>query len=145
MSLLQFSLRQGSGGTGRWRGGDGVVRDIQFLRPLTAGILSERRALRPFGMAGGGDGQRGQNLWIVHGGGDVESAVQGRVVSLGGKATVQMGRLDRLLLLTPGGGGYGSLGAQEEQGGAPTGELLPCDVAAPRGSVAAFRAAQETA
>lgn len=71
----------GSGGSGRYHGGDGVVRDIEFLRPLTAGILSERRAVEPFGLLGGGPGQRGLNLLVRQG---------GRVVNLGGKATVKV-------------------------------------------------------
>ena len=88
----------GTGGAGRYRGGDGVVRELEFLRPLTASILSERRAVRPFGLLGGGSAAPGLNLWIKR---------DGRVVSLGGKATVQVEGGDRIQILTPGGGGYG--------------------------------------
>jgi len=59
-----------------------VVRELEFLRPLTASILSERRAVRPFGLLGGGSAAAGVNLWVK---------TDGRVVSLGGKATVQVG------------------------------------------------------
>ena len=62
--LHRFCLRPGSGGEGRWRGGDGVVREVEFLRPMTAAILSERRTTRPFGIWGGGDAQPGLNLLL---------------------------------------------------------------------------------
>lgn len=62
--LHRFCLRPGSGGGGRWRGGDGVVREVEFLRPMTAAILSERRTTRPFGVCGGGDAQPGLNLLL---------------------------------------------------------------------------------
>jgi 5-oxoprolinase (ATP-hydrolysing) len=96
--LHQFQLRQGSGGDGKYKGGDGVVREIEFLRTMTASILSERRAVPPFGLLGGCDAARGVNLWLRR---------DGRVVSLGGKATVEVQGGDRIMLLTPGGGGYG--------------------------------------
>ncbi|WP_169803624.1 hydantoinase B/oxoprolinase family protein, partial [Sphingomonas adhaesiva] len=53
----RFAIRRGSGGAGQWRGGDGTVRQLRFLAPLRAGILSNRRRVAPFGLAGGGDGQ----------------------------------------------------------------------------------------
>jgi 5-oxoprolinase (ATP-hydrolysing) len=96
--LHQFRLRQGSGGDGRFKGGDGVVREIEFLRRMTASILSERRAVPPFGLLGGKDAARGVNLWLRR---------DGRVVSLGGRATVEVQGGDRIMLLTPGGGGFG--------------------------------------
>ncbi|KAG2488023.1 hypothetical protein HYH03_013330 [Edaphochlamys debaryana] len=102
--LHSFRLRPGSGGEGCWRGGDGVVREIEALRPMSAGILSERRALRPFGLLGGGAAQPGLNLLLRKG---------GRTVNLGAKATVQLDAGDRLRILTPGGGGYGPPGADE--------------------------------
>lgn len=71
----------GSGGAGRYRGGDGVIRELEFLRPLTFSILSERRAVSPFGILGGRAAAKGVNLWLKR---------DGRVVSLGGKATVQV-------------------------------------------------------
>mmetsp|Transcript_37100 Transcript_37100/g.96182 ORF Transcript_37100/g.96182 Transcript_37100/m.96182 type:complete len:216 (+) Transcript_37100:2408-3055(+) len=60
--LREFSLRKGSGGMGRHKGGDGVRRVIEFLRPMHVGILSQRRAFQPYGMYGGGAGERGRNL-----------------------------------------------------------------------------------
>jgi 5-oxoprolinase (ATP-hydrolysing) len=91
--LIEFSLRPGSGGAGRWPGGDGVVREIELLRPLSVSILSERRAIAPFGLDGGGPGRPGRNLW------------NGRDV--GGKATFDARAGDRIRIETPGGGGFG--------------------------------------
>jgi N-methylhydantoinase B/oxoprolinase/acetone carboxylase alpha subunit len=72
--LRRFSLREGSGGKGRYRGGDGVIREIEALRPLTMSILSERRVLHPYGIAGGEDGKCGRNFVIKKNGKDVGSA-----------------------------------------------------------------------
>ena len=104
--LHQFSLRQQSGGRGLYKGGDGVVREIEFLRPLTVSILSERRSIAPFGLLGGKEGSKGVNLWIKR---------DGNVVSLGGKATVSVESGDRLKILTPGGGGYGPTISENEE------------------------------
>ena len=79
--LISPLLYPGTGGDGEYRGGDGVIRELEFLRPLTASILSERRAVSPFGILGGQPAARGTNLWIKR---------SGRIVSLGGKATVQV-------------------------------------------------------
>ena len=106
--LHQFRLREGSGGAGKYRGGDGVVREIEFLRGMTASILSERRSVPPFGLLGGGDAARGVNLWLRR---------DGRVVSLGGKATVEVTGGDRIMLMTPGGGGFGPVESDSSIGG----------------------------
>ena len=97
--LRQFSLRKGSGGDGRYRGGEGVVRELEFTRPLQVSILSERRSFQPFGMEGGGNGARGINLIIRK---------DGRAISLGGKNSIAVQPGDRICIHTPGGGGYGS-------------------------------------
>ena len=92
--LREFSLRDGSGGEGKFRGGDGVVRDIEFLAPdIQVSILSERRVFSPYGLEGGESAKRGLNLWIKHrrhADGDLredekEGEVEPRVISLGGK------------------------------------------------------------
>ncbi|KAL3466986.1 putative 5-oxoprolinase [Aspergillus heterothallicus] len=101
--LHEFSIRHGSGGKGLNRGGDGCVRDIEFRMPLQVSILSERRVIPPYGMAGGEEGQRGVNLWIRRNPKDGST----RTISLGGKATANMNAGDRIIVLTPGGGGYG--------------------------------------
>lgn len=101
--LHEFSIRPGSGGAGLHPGGDGCIRDIEFRMPLQVSILSERRVVPPYGMAGGEPGERGKNLWIR------KYADEGtvRTISLGGKASVAMNAGDRIVVLTPGGGGYG--------------------------------------
>ena len=96
--LRQFSLRQNSGGSGRNPGGDGLIREIEFLAPLNAAILSERRVFAPYGLNGGGDGARGENTFI---------RADGRQVNLGGKNEIKAAPGDSLLIKTPGGGGYG--------------------------------------
>ena len=103
--------------------------------------MSERRALPPWGLAGGGDAARGVNLWLQRGG--VEAAPP-RAVSLGGKATVAMQAFDRLRLLTPGGGGYG---VPDDAGHAApprtaASSMPPHRVAT--GSLASYTTAQET-
>jgi 5-oxoprolinase (ATP-hydrolysing) len=101
--LREFSIRKGSGGAGRNKGGDGCIRDIELRRPLQVSILSERRVVPPYGMAGGEAGQRGVNLWIR------KDPLNGtvRTISVGGKASMAMGAGDRIVINTPGGGGYG--------------------------------------
>lgn len=163
--LRQFSLRAGSGGLGKFKGGDGVARVIEFTKPLTVSILSERRALAPYGLFGGHNGATGVNILIrpvvadpscltvseseseknslaqpssitttsttsensasnsilppssnqllsaLH----VQSSLPAvKFINLGGKCTVHVHRKDQLAILTPGGGGYGSVGEKEE-------------------------------
>lgn len=101
--LRQFTLRDGSGGIGARPGGDGVVREIEFLEPVQCSILSERRVHRPYGMESGGQGQEGLNLWVTK---DEETGEERRV-NLGGKNTVKVRRGDRIVVMTPGGGAWG--------------------------------------
>jgi 5-oxoprolinase (ATP-hydrolysing) len=107
--LHEFSLREGSGGAGAHRGGDGVVRDIEFRVPCQVSMLSERRSLEPYGMEGGMPGERGQNLWVRKSGDGSHVAV-----SLGGKNTVHVSAGDHIVVKTPGGGGYGAPGSSLE-------------------------------
>ena len=101
--VWQFSLRPDSGGQGRYTGGNGIIRELEFRRPVQCSILSERRSYAPYGMDGGEDGTPGRNTWVSH---DLE----GREIriGLGGKNSVPMKRGDRIIIETPGGGGYGS-------------------------------------
>ena len=94
-----FAIRSGSGGTGLWRGGNGVVRRIRFLEPMTAAILSNRRRVAPFGMAGGHAGAVGSNRAI---------RIDGRIEELAATAAVEMSAGDVFEIRTPGGGGYGA-------------------------------------
>ncbi|XP_013418228.1 5-oxoprolinase-like [Lingula anatina] len=96
-----FSLNHGSGGRGKYSGGDGVMRELLFRKRLTLSILTERRVFRPYGLFGGEAGQRGLNL-LIH--------ADDRVVNLGSKCSVTVSAGDRFRLLTPGGGGYGDPG-----------------------------------
>lgn len=96
--LESYAIRHGSGGAGRWRGGNGGVRKVRFLEPMTAAILSNNRIHAPFGMAGGEAAQRGRNR--------VERA-DGRVEELGHIGKTDMGVGDVFVIETPGGGGYG--------------------------------------
>jgi 5-oxoprolinase (ATP-hydrolysing) len=91
-------IRAGSGGAGRWRGGDGGVRRIRFLEPMTAAILSNGRLHGAFGMAGGGAGACGMN--------SIE-CVDGHVETLGATGQAEMAAGDVFVICTPGGGGYG--------------------------------------
>ncbi|RZJ46251.1 MAG: hydantoinase B/oxoprolinase family protein, partial [Brevundimonas sp.] len=97
--LEEFSIRQGSGGAGAHRGGDGAVRRVRFLEPLTAAILSNHRRTPPFGVAGGEPGALGVNR--------IERA-DGSVEPLGSTAETQMAPGDVFVIETPGGGGFGS-------------------------------------
>jgi 5-oxoprolinase (ATP-hydrolysing) len=130
--LREFSLRGGSGGQGQHRGGDGVVRDIEFRIPVQVSILSERRVYHPYGLEGGEDAQCGQNIWVrgvpkLEGSdADVESEnstsspsspdgkedKEVRYINLGGKNTASMQAGDRIIINTPGGGGWGPVGKE---------------------------------
>lgn len=96
--LRRFCLRQDSAGHGAFKGGEGVIRDVEFRLPMSVSILSERRSFAPYGMEGGEDGGRGRNTWI---------SGSGRQINIGGKNTVQVAKGDRVVIETPGGGGYG--------------------------------------
>jgi 5-oxoprolinase (ATP-hydrolysing) len=99
--LERFAIRRGSGGRGAHHGGDGVIREVAFLQPMRANILSNRRRLPPRGIKGGGDAQPGRN-WVVRSDGPVEL--------LSATASVDVGPGDRFVIETPGGGGFGSSG-----------------------------------
>jgi len=94
-----FGIRRGSGGEGRWRGGDGLIRELRFLEPLTVALISGNRLQAPEGLDGGGAGARGLNLLIPR---DGEPEV------LPGCFERQLAAGDRLRIETPGGGGYGA-------------------------------------
>jgi 5-oxoprolinase (ATP-hydrolysing) len=97
----EFSIRRGSGGDGASRGGDGVVRKIRFLEPMTAAILSNRRRTAPFGALGGQPGRSGVNR--------VERA-DGSAEALGSTDQTAMEVGDAFVIETPGGGGFGRAG-----------------------------------
>ncbi len=110
--LERFSFRRGSGGAGRFRGGDGLVRCYRFLAPLTVSLLTQRRETRPYGLLGGEPGEPGRNrLRRAHG---EEEALPAR-------ATLRVDAGDLLIIETPGGGGFGAIPLSEPRlaGSAP--------------------------
>ena len=153
--LREFSLRANSHGRGQHRGGDGVVRDIEFRIPVQVSILSERRVYHPYGLEGGEDAEAGLNIWVrrvpkIKGsdadaatngnvekqqtdekskyrgangkkseGGEVDEEQEYRRINLGGKNTASMQVGERIIVMTPGGGGWGPEGKESKsrQGG----------------------------
>ena len=98
--LETFEIRAGSGGRGRWRGGNGAVRKVRFLEPMTAAILSGHRLVRPHGMAGGEPGAAGRNYVL---------RADGRRDELGPFDQTDMAPGDVFVCESPGGGGYGAI------------------------------------
>jgi len=98
VQIRQFSVRRGSGGQGANVGGNGLVRCIRFLTPMTAAIVSNRRRTVPFGLAGGGNARSGINRVL---------RVDGTTFELGFSEEVQLQAGDEFIIETPGGGGYG--------------------------------------
>ncbi|HEX5048810.1 MAG TPA: hydantoinase B/oxoprolinase family protein [Gammaproteobacteria bacterium] len=96
--VRRFEIRRGSGGRGRRSGGDGVIREIEFLEPMQAAILSNRRRVAPFGLHGGEPGAPGKNYVL---------RADGRREELPWTASVGLAAGDRFVIETPGGGGYG--------------------------------------
>ena len=96
--VTRYTLRRGSGGAGRFPGGEGIEREIQFEAPGTLSLMGERRRHRPWGLAGGEPGAPGED-WLIRG--------DRRPERLAGKVTIDVEPGDRLLVLTPGGGGWG--------------------------------------
>ncbi len=96
----EFSIRQGSGGKGRWHGGDGATRRIRFREAMAANILANRRRIAPPGLAGGEDAAPGRN-WVERGDGSVEM--------LAATASAELAAGDAFVIETPGGGGYGKV------------------------------------
>jgi N-methylhydantoinase B len=102
LRVREYRLRRGSGGAGRFRGGDGVVRTIEVLTDgLALTLISERRRRGPYGLAGGSPGQPGRNR--LH-------RADGTIEELPGKVECELSRGDLVEIATPGGGGFGPPG-----------------------------------
>jgi 5-oxoprolinase (ATP-hydrolysing) len=97
--LVRYEIRAGSGGAGRFRGGDGGTREVLFLAPMTASILANGRRVPAFGLSGGEPGEVGRSSVV---------RAHGRREELGNIATVEMEAGDRFVIETPGGGGWGA-------------------------------------
>jgi N-methylhydantoinase B len=97
MQIEQYGLIRGSGGRGSHEGGDGIIRSYRFLDKAHVSILTERRKLAPYGLAGGKPGRKGKNI-----------LVRGKIKkNLGGKCGFETEPGDLLQIKTPGGGGWG--------------------------------------
>ena len=105
--LESFQIRSHSGGSGEYSGGNGVIRRIRCLEPMTMGILSGHRSIPPFGLMGGEPGSLGRNS-IERANGSLAQPLLGRIELLGSKAEVQMNEGDIFSIETPGGGGFGT-------------------------------------
>ena len=98
LRVRRYSLRGGSGGAGKFRGGDGIVREIEVLTDCEVTLLADRRLRGPWGLAGGADGAAGKTF-ITRGDGSVEE--------MPGKFSTRLRRGERITIETPGGGGWG--------------------------------------
>ena len=97
--IERYAIRENSGGKGKYRGGNGLIREYTFLETCTVTILSERRKTSPYGLFGGEPGKRGENLLI-----------KGKnKIFLPGKINLQVKKGDRIIIMTPGGGGWGKM------------------------------------
>lgn len=97
LRVLRYEIRHNSGGQGQFRGGDGIIRDVQVLTDAQVTLLTERRERNPYGLNGGGDGVPGKNVIIR----------EGEEIPLAGKGSIDLKPGDILSIRTPGGGGYG--------------------------------------
>lgn len=96
--LERFEIRKRSGGAGKWRGGDGVIRELKFLKPARVSVISERRNYAPYGTAGGKAGERGRNFL---------KRTDGSREEIGNRADVNLREGESIVVETPGGGGFG--------------------------------------
>ena len=96
--LERFAIRRGSGGRGQWKGGDGLIRQYRFLKPVEVSLLTQRRHSAPFGLEGGESGERGENL---------RATAAGERVELPGAISYAAEAGEQLSIETPGGGGFG--------------------------------------
>jgi 5-oxoprolinase (ATP-hydrolysing) len=117
--IRKFAVRRGSGGAGAHRGGDGLVREYEFLAPASGGVLSERRAAGAFGLGGGERGAPGRNV-IIRGGvdrpqdGRLQPPPMGEETVIPGRAAFECAPGDVLRVETPGGGGFGAEGRRPD-------------------------------
>jgi N-methylhydantoinase B len=97
LQVIRYCIREHSGGEGRYKGGDGIIREIKLLSNALVTLLTERRITQPYGLAGGSPGQKGENK-LIHG---------SEVTSLPGKGSFHLANGEIISVNTPGGGGYG--------------------------------------
>jgi N-methylhydantoinase B len=97
LRVVRYEIRRGSGGRGNFTGGNGIIREIESLVETQVSLLTERRRFAPYGLSGGNPGSRGENIHIS----------DGEKLLLPGKGTISLNPGDRLVIKTPGGGGFG--------------------------------------
>jgi N-methylhydantoinase B len=105
LRVRRYALREHSGGVGQWRGGEGLVREVELLAPGRLTLLTERRQRRPYGLAGGAGGATGENHVHTHGGWE----------AVGSKSSLELAAGSRFRVITPGGGGWGEPPAAESR------------------------------
>ncbi len=98
LRVTKYALREGSGGEGEHRGGDGIIREIEVLTDATVTILSDRRKSRPYGLAGGEPGAPGRTEILRE---------EGPIELMPSKSSTRLQRRERIRIETPGGGGWG--------------------------------------
>jgi 5-oxoprolinase (ATP-hydrolysing) len=98
--LRRFAIRLGSGGKGQFKGGDGILREFEFLKPLDLTFIGQHRVQAPYALSGAEPGKTGQQTLLRK---------DGSIESLAGVATCQVLPGDRIVIETPGGGGYGKV------------------------------------
>lgn len=106
--LHQFAIRQNSGGAGKHRGGNGVIREFEFLRPLVLSLITSRRTTQPYGLQSGMPGQPGRNYLLRRENAATSTADETPQETLGFRSTIEVQAGDRLVIETPGGGGWGA-------------------------------------
>ena len=99
--VRRYGYRDGSGGAGQFRGGDGLVREIELLSDAQVTLLADRRKFRPYGLQGGEEGAAGRTI--------VTLASSGEEIALPGKCSRKLVKGDILRIETPGGGGWGEV------------------------------------
>ncbi|EGV66384.1 5-oxoprolinase [Yamadazyma tenuis ATCC 10573] len=135
--LKQFRVREGSAGIGKWNGGEGLIRELQFTSACHASILTQRRVFRPYGMAGGGEGGRGENRL-----GKIRA--DGKTIDwkhVGPTAEIEIDIGDIIKISTPGGGGYGVANEESEPS---TSVVKPSTVVTAGGSFYQYREAMNS-
>ncbi|KAH8812532.1 Hydantoinase B/oxoprolinase-domain-containing protein [Xylogone sp. PMI_703] len=114
--LREFSIRSNSGGAGFHKGGEGAIRDMECRGPLRFSVITERRAIAPYGMAGGDPGGKGVNYWVRKVKKEDGEGFEERWINMGPKNMVSMQAGDRCIIFTPGGGGWGVPGTNSNGG-----------------------------
>jgi N-methylhydantoinase B len=108
LRVRRYSLRAGSGGEGKFRGGDGIVREIEVLTDCEVTLLADRRSRGPWGLSGGADGAPGKTFITRHNGSVEPNSVEsGLIEPMPAKFSTRLRAGDRITIETPGGGGWG--------------------------------------